>query len=95
MTDTIRDVMTPMPCTIPAGVSVVYAARAMRENDIGDVIVVDDERLFGILTDRHIIVRVLAEERDPVTTAVGEILQPRSHDTPAYGQRGFGGETDA
>jgi len=71
--DNIRDVMTPMPCTIPANVSVVYAARAMRENDIGDVIVVDDERLLGILTDRDIIVRVLAEEKDPAATTVGDI----------------------
>jgi len=73
MNDNVRDVMTPMPCTMPTSVSVIYAARAMRENDIGDVIVQDAERLFGILTDRDIVVRVLAEEKDPMTTTVGEI----------------------
>jgi len=73
MYNDLRDVMTPMPCTVPGSVSVTYAARAMRENDIGAVVVVDEERLFGILTDRDIVVRVLAEEMDPATTTVADI----------------------
>jgi len=49
------------------------AAQIMRGNDIGDVIVLEDDRLFGILTDRDIVVRALAEGADPETTPVGEI----------------------
>jgi CBS domain-containing protein len=73
MNEDIREVMTPMPCTVPSNVSVVYAARAMRENDIGTVVVVDEVRLFGIVTDRDIVVRVLAEELDPRATTVADI----------------------
>jgi CBS domain-containing protein len=73
MNDNIRDVMTDTPCALNAAASVAVAARAMRENDIGDIIVLDGDRLFGILTDRDIVVRVLAEDKDPTTTAVGEI----------------------
>jgi CBS domain-containing protein len=50
------------------------AAEAMRANDIGDVVVVDDNgKLSGILTDRDIVVRVVAEGRDPRTTRIGDI----------------------
>ena len=49
------------------------AAQMMRGNDIGDVIVLEDDRLFGILTDRDIVVRGLAERSDPKTIPVGEI----------------------
>jgi len=58
---------------MPASESVMYAAKAMRENDIGDVIVLHAGRLFGILTDRDIVVRVLAEGKDPASTTVGDI----------------------
>jgi CBS domain-containing protein len=71
--DNIRDVMTDSPCSLNLTESISVAARAMRENDIGDIIVLDGERLYGILTDRDIVVRGLAEDKDPGTTAVGEI----------------------
>ena len=73
MVQSIRDVMTPNPCAISPSASVLDAAQIMRGNDIGDVIVLEDDRLFGILTDRDIVVRVLAEGGDPETTPVGEI----------------------
>ena len=73
MNDNIRDVMTATPCALNAAASVVVAARAMRENDIGDIIILDGDHLIGILTDRDIVVRGLAEDKDPGTTAVGEI----------------------
>jgi len=41
------------------------AAELMRREDIGDVIVLEEDRLYGILTDRDIVVRVVAEGRDP------------------------------
>jgi CBS domain-containing protein len=73
MNDNIRDIMTPSPHTIQASESVMGAAQIMRKSDIGDVIVVEGKRLFGILTDRDIVVRVLAEGRDPEATPVSDI----------------------
>ena len=73
MNNDVRDIMTPCPHTIQSIESVMNAAQLMRKSDIGDVIVVEDEQLFGILTDRDIVVRVLAEGRDPETTPVGDI----------------------
>lgn len=73
MNDSIRDVMTPNPLAMPASASVMEAAQLMRGNDIGDVIVVEGDRLFGILTDRDIVVRAMAEGADPHATAVGDI----------------------
>ena len=50
------------------------AAETMRAHDIGNVVVVDDNgKLSGILTDRDIVVRVVAEGRDPRATRVGDI----------------------
>ena len=73
MRQTIRDVMTANPRTVTPSTSVVDAARVMRESDIGDVVVIAEGRLCGILTDRDIVVRALAEGRDPVRTRVGDI----------------------
>jgi CBS domain-containing protein len=72
MDQSIRDVMTPNPCVVSPSASVMDAAQIMREHDIGDVIVLEDDRLFGILTDRDIVVRALAEGADLHTTSVAE-----------------------
>jgi CBS domain-containing protein len=74
MAERIRDVMTPDPQTLPESTLVRVAAETMRANDIGDVIVSDDDgRITGILTDRDIVVRVVAEGRDPRATRIGDI----------------------
>jgi len=73
MDQTIRDVMSPNPKSMAAGASLLDAARTMRESDIGDVIVVEQNRLCGILTDRDIVVRAVADGLDPATTKVGDI----------------------
>ena len=69
----IRDVMTPNLSARSPSASVLDAAELMRGNDIGDVIVLKEKRLFGILTARDIVVRALAARLDPETTPVGEI----------------------
>jgi CBS domain-containing protein len=69
----IREVMTPNPKTVAQSATIMEAACAMRDNDIGDVVVVDNGRLCGILTDRDIVVRALAVGCDPNRTSVGEI----------------------
>jgi len=65
--------MTPALCTLSPDDTVMMAAQTMRTNDIGDVVVLEDNRLFGILTDRDIVVRALAEGVDLGTTMVAAI----------------------
>jgi CBS domain-containing protein len=65
--------MTSRPEALEATATVMDAAELMRERDIGDVVVLEDDRLYGILTDRDIVVRVLAEGGDPAAVTVGEI----------------------
>ena len=73
----IRDVMTPNPVTLDANLPVMKAAEAMRENDIGDVVVRHDGKLCGIVTDRDIVVRVIATGQDPTATKLESVC---SHD---------------
>ena len=73
MHHSIREVMSPNPQTLPQTATVMEAAQSMRRHDIGDVVVMDDGRLCGILTDRDIVVRALAEGKDPARTKVGDI----------------------
>jgi CBS domain-containing protein len=74
MAERIRDVMTTDPQTLPESAIVREAAETMRAHDIGDVILSDDNgQLTGILTDRDIVVRVVAEGRDPRATRIGDI----------------------
>jgi CBS domain-containing protein len=73
MAQKIRDVMTPEPVTCEAEDSVLAAARAMRDHAIGDVIVVDAGRICGMITDRDLVVRVMADGWDPDETPLGEV----------------------
>jgi CBS domain-containing protein len=72
MPQTVAEVMTREPRVIQAEVPVLAAAEQMRDNAIGAVIVEDDGQLVGILTDRDIVVRVVADQRDP-STPVGQV----------------------
>jgi CBS domain-containing protein len=65
MGQTIKDVMTSNPCTIDAEKPVAYAAKMMRDEDVGLAPIVEGDTLIGMLTDRDIAVRVVAEGRDP------------------------------
>lgn len=73
MPETIREVMTPSPRTLDMRATVQEAARTMLDDDIGDVIVCDGETICGIVTDRDITVRAVAQGRDPAVTSVGDI----------------------
>jgi CBS domain-containing protein len=70
---TLQQVMTPNPTTCSATTTVGDAARFMRDSDIGDVLVERDGKLCGIVTDRDIVVRAVAEGRDPMSTPLGDI----------------------
>ncbi|HVH04480.1 MAG TPA: CBS domain-containing protein [Myxococcota bacterium] len=61
---TVRDVMTPDPIVLDLTATVRDAARAMRARDIGDVLVANEGRFWGILTDRDIVVRAVAEHAE-------------------------------
>jgi CBS domain-containing protein len=65
--------MTSNPESCSPQASVVDAAKVMAKEDVGPIPVVDSGRLVGILTDRDIVVRVVAEGRDPQSTSVGEV----------------------
>lgn len=69
----IRDVMTSNPRTIEPSTSVQEAARFMRDEDVGPMPIVENGSVTGILTDRDIVLRVVAEGKDPSSTTAGEI----------------------
>jgi CBS domain-containing protein len=73
MATKMRDIMSPVPVSMAATQPVSAAARAMKEHGIGTVLIMADGRLSGLVTDRDIAVGVLAEDRDPMTTRVGDI----------------------
>ncbi len=67
MATTVAEVMTHDPATVNADTPISEAAREMRASNTGDVLVVDSGRLIGIVTDRDIVIRVLADNKDPRT----------------------------
>jgi CBS domain-containing protein len=75
MASIVRDVMMTNPLSVDAGASIRQAAEVMRDNHIGDVLVVGDGNLRGIVTDRDIVVRALADGRQP-DTPVGDVCSP-------------------
>ena len=60
--------------TVPPHATCTEAARRMRDADVGSVIVVEGGRPLGILTDRDLVVRVLAAGQDPEKLAVGDVM---------------------
>jgi CBS domain-containing protein len=73
MGKTVREAMTTDPCTIDADKPVSYAARMMRDEDVGIAPIVEGNRLVGVLTDRDVAVRVVAEGLDPDRVKVSEV----------------------
>jgi CBS domain-containing protein len=73
MGKSIRDVMSSNPCAIDADKPVAYAAKMMKEEDVGLAPIVEGDRLLGTLTDRDIVLRVVAEGKDPQTVTAREV----------------------
>ncbi|MFD0784142.1 CBS domain-containing protein [Micromonospora azadirachtae] len=69
----VSDVMTRRVVYLPAETTLDEAATVMREADIGDVVVTDGASLAGMLTDRDIVVRAVAERANPSSTTIGSI----------------------
>ena len=73
MGKSIRDVMSSNPCAIDADKPVAHAAKMMKQEDVGLAPVVEGDRLVGTLTDRDIVLRVVAEGKDPQTVTAREV----------------------
>jgi CBS domain-containing protein len=69
----VTEVMTKDPVAVRLDVMLTEAAKIMRDHAIGDVLVTSNGHLCGMLTDRDIVVRAVAENRDPRRTMVGEV----------------------
>ena len=69
----IQEVMTSNPCSIDADKPVSYAAKMMKDEDVGFAPIVEGDKLIGTVTDRDIAMKVVAEGRDPESTTVREI----------------------
>jgi CBS domain-containing protein len=76
MAKTARDVMTRGPECVEEGESVLDAAKRLAELDVGAMPICDQEgRVKGMLTDRDIVVKVLAQGKEPQSTTAGELEQ--------------------
>ena len=73
MTQSIREVMTKDPLTLSDDATITEAAKAMRDEDIGDVIVLSGGQVAGIVTDRDIVIRAVADGHDLQSTPIGQI----------------------
>ncbi len=69
---TVQEAMTSNPTAITPDTTAQEAARLMKSEDVGSLPIVEDGRLVGVVTDRDLAIRVLAEGKGPDTT-VGEI----------------------
>lgn len=68
--------MTPGVVAVRPDASLVEAAQLMRVQDIGDVLVADGQEVVGVLTDRDITVRAVAEGLDPLTVSARSVCTP-------------------
>ena len=73
MATKVRDVMSTDLVSCASSAPLADAARSMRDRDIGDVLVVDDGKVRGIVTDRDIVVRAVADGRDLRKACVGDV----------------------
>ena len=76
MAPTVGQVMTPDPVTLDTNASIVAAAEVMRECDIGDILVCDDGHICGIVTDRDLVVRALADGYAPDQLTLRDVCSP-------------------
>jgi CBS domain-containing protein len=73
MAQLVSEVMTADPMSVSPDTPAAEIARMMRQEHIGEVMVAENDRLRGMVTDRDLVVRLLAEARDPQSTAIQEV----------------------
>ena len=72
---TARDIMTEGADVLDSSTTVLEAAKMLAREDYGSMPICDGEKLQGMLTDRDIVVKVLAEGKDPASTKVIDLVQ--------------------
>ena len=70
---TVREIMTSGPTSIASDAMVVEAARRMLSEDVGSLPVVEGEKLVGMVTDRDLVLQVVAKDLDPHNVAVADV----------------------
>jgi CBS domain-containing protein len=75
----VRDIMTSNPKTVTEKDTVLEAARIMRDQDTGVIPVVDGRKIIGLVTDRDIVVRAVADGKDLKTCRVNEVMTKQVH----------------
>lgn len=73
MTNTVKDAMTASPAYLDSNAYVIEAARTMVNEDVGSIPVVDEGRLVGIVTDRDLVLQVMAKDLDPNKIPVSDV----------------------
>jgi CBS domain-containing protein len=73
MAKQVRELMSKQPIKLAGSLPVAEGARQMRTANVGAIIVEKDGKLCGIVTDRDIAIRIVAEGRDPNTTPLSDI----------------------
>jgi CBS domain-containing protein len=74
MAEQVRDVMTPDPACVSKSDTADKAAQLMRDRDVGSIVVTEDGgSVAGIVTDRDIVVRAVADGKNPAEVQVGEV----------------------
>lgn len=87
MPQSIREIMTTDPVSVPESMNIIQVAEIMRDRDIGDVIVSDGGGVVGIVTDRDLVVRGLASGNGVDMLSAGDLasrdIQTVGPDDPA------------
>lgn len=77
MAQSVRDVMSDAPIALPDSTPLTDAARSMKDSNIGSVIVLEGDQICGIVTDRDIVIRAVADGRNPADATLADVC---SHD---------------
>ena len=70
----VRHAMTEAPTTARPDLNAADAAGMMRSHDVGVIPIVEEGKLIGLVTDRDLVVRVLAQRKDPTTVELRDIM---------------------
>lgn len=73
----VEDIMTKLVSIIPEQTSAEDAARIMRDNNVGMLPIGEKDGIVGVVTDRDLVVRVMAKRRDATHTPVAEVMTPK------------------
>src|SRR3954453_20079756 len=73
----VQEVMTPNPRRVSVDEPILAVAQVMRDEDVASVIVTDADQIRGVVTDRDLVVRVLAEGLDAATETVDTVYSGR------------------